>query len=99
MTGSRQRAARPMSPATARLVTWGIISFCALALFSVFQPFWLPLYGAGCLMVVIGGLVFNLMPFANPQNPAWRLLKVAAIVLAILIFAVLLAIGFVELLL
>lgn len=99
MTGQRQGAARAMSPSTARLVTWGIICFCLLALFSVFQPFWLPLYGAGCLMVVIGGLVFNLIPFANTQNPARRLVKVAAIVFAILVFAVLVAIGFVELLL
>jgi hypothetical protein len=88
-----------MSLATARLVTWGIISVCALALFSVFQPFWLPLYGAGCLMVVIGGLVFNLIPFATAQNPPWRLVKVLAIVLAILLFAVLIALGFVEVLL
>ncbi|MGD9537309.1 MAG: hypothetical protein AB7P52_05855 [Alphaproteobacteria bacterium] len=99
MTRPAARPTRTMSPATARLVTWSIIGFCLLALLSVFQPFWLPLYGAGCLMVVIGGLVFNLIPFATPQNPAWRLAKVMAIVLAILVFAVLIAIGFVELLL
>jgi hypothetical protein len=50
-------------------------------------------------MVVIGGLVFNLIPFATAQNPPWRLVKVLAIVLAILLFAVLIALGFVEVLL
>lgn len=98
MTGL-PRTARPMSPRTAALTTWGIIAFCFAALALVFQPFWLPLYGAGCLMVVIGGLVFNLVPFATTQNPARRLVKVLAIVLAILLFAVLVALGFVELLL
>ncbi len=87
---------RPMSARTARLVTWGIIGFCLASLALVFQPFWLPLYSAGCLMVVIGGLVFNLMPFATTQNPAQRLVRVLAIVLAILVIAVLAAIGFVE---
>jgi len=99
MSAPAQPQAKTMSPRAARLVTWGIIGFCLLALLAVFQPFWLPLYSAGCLMVVIGGLVFNLIPFANTQNPSRRLLKVLAIVLAILLFAVLIAIGFVEILL
>ena len=90
---------RPMSTRTARLVTWSIIGFCLLALALVFQPFWLPLFGAGCLMVIIGGLVFNLMPFATPQQPVWRLIKVMLIVLLILIIAVLATIGFVEIML
>ena len=90
---------QPMTPRTARIVTWSIIGFCLLALALVFQPFWLPLYGAGCLMVVLGGLVFNLMPFATPQHSVWRLIKVMLIVLTILVIAVLATIGFVEVLL
>ena len=50
-------------------------------------------------MVVIGGLAFNLVPFANTRNRLSRVLRVGAIVLAILITAVLVAIGFVEALL
>jgi len=88
-----------MSPRTARLVTWSIIGFCLLALAMIFQPFWLPLYGAGCLMVILGGLIFNLMPFATPQQPVWRLIKVLLIVLAVLIIAVLATIGFVQVML
>lgn len=90
---------QPMTPRTARIVTWSIIGFCLLALAMVFQPFWLPLYGAGCLMVIVGGLVFNLMPFATPQQPVWRLIKVMLIVLLILVVAVLATIGFVKLIL
>ncbi len=85
-----------MTPRTARLVTWSIIAFCLVSLALVFQPFWLPLYSAGCLMVIVGGLVFNLMPFATTQNSVHRLVRVLAIVLAILVIAVLAAIGFVE---
>ncbi|MDD9992877.1 MAG: hypothetical protein OXP75_13855, partial [Rhodospirillales bacterium] len=58
-----------------------------------------PLYSAGCIMVVAGGLLFNLVPFANTQNPAIRVVRVTAIVGAILLVAVLIAIGFVEILL
>jgi hypothetical protein len=88
-----------MTPRTARLATWSIIAFCLVALGLVFQPFWLPLFGAGCLMVVAGGLLFNLVPFATPLQPAAKLLKVGLIVLAILAVTVLAAIGFVEALL
>jgi hypothetical protein len=96
---NRTAKTRTMAPATARLVTWTVIGFCALALILIFQPFYKPLFGAGCLMVIAGGLVFNVMPFATPQHSIWRLAKVLAIVLGILAIAILVAIGFVELLL
>lgn len=92
--------ARPaMSRRTARLIVLGIIGLCLLAIVFIFQPVWRPLYSAGCVMVVAGGLAFNLVPFANTRNPLSRVLRVGAIVLAILIAAVLVAIGFVEVLL
>ena len=50
-------------------------------------------------MVVAGGLMFNLVPFANTQNPVRRVVRVGLIVVAILMTAVLVAIGFVEILL
>ncbi len=50
-------------------------------------------------MVVIGGLTFNVVHFANTQNSLGRVLRVRAIVLAILVIAVGIAIGFVYLLL
>lgn len=50
-------------------------------------------------MVVIGGLTFNVVPFATTQNNLGRVLRVLAIVIAILVIAVGIAIGFVYLLL
>ena len=90
---------RNMSPRTARLVVSAVITVCLLALLFIFQPFAKELYTAGCIMVVIGGLTFNVVPFANTQNSLGRVLRVLAIVLAILIIAVGIAIGFVYLLL
>ncbi len=88
--------ARTMSRRTARLVVLSIILLCLLALLFIFQPVWRPLFSAGCVMVVVGGLAFNLVPFANTQNPVGRVLKVGGIVLAILAVVVLIAIGCVE---
>ncbi|MBT3925898.1 MAG: hypothetical protein HOA58_13010 [Rhodospirillaceae bacterium] len=50
-------------------------------------------------MVAIGGLTFNVAPFANTQNSVRRVISVMAIVIAILLIAVGIAIGFVYLLL
>ena len=90
---------RNMSPRTARLVVSSVIAICLLALLFIFQPFVKELYTAGCIMVVIGGLTFNVVPYANTQNSLGRVLRVLAIVLTILVIAVLIAIGFVYLLL
>ena len=92
-------APRNMSRRTARLIMIAIIGLCLLALVFIFQPVYRPLFSAGCVMVVAGGLLFNLIPFANTQNPVRRVLRVTAIVGAILLVAVLVAIGFVEILL
>lgn len=88
-----------MSPRTARIVVSTVIGICLLALLFIFQPVVPELYTAGCIMVVVGGLVFNVMPFANTQNKLSRIFRVLAIVGAILLVAVLIAIGFVYLLL
>ena len=97
---AQEKPARPnMSRRTARLIVLAIIALCLLAIVFIFQPVWRPLYSAGCVMVVAGGLLFNLVPFANTQNPVSRVLRVTAIVGAILITAVLIALGFVEILL
>ncbi len=93
-------AQRPtMSRRTARSIMIAIIGLCLLAIVFIFQPVWKPLYTAGCIMVVAGGLSFNLIPFANTRNSLTRVLRVGGIVLAILVVAVLIAIGCVELLL
>lgn len=96
---SDQSSTRTMSPRTVRIVTTTVIVICLLALLFIFQPVVRELYTAGCIMVVVGGLVFNVMPFANTQNKLSRIFRVLGIVGAILIVAVLIAIGFVYLLL
>ncbi len=97
---AQEKPARPnMSRRTARLIVLAIIGLCLLALVFIFQPVYRPLYSAGCVMVVAGGLLFNLIPFANTQNPLRRVVRVTAIVGAILIAAVFIALGFVEILL
>lgn len=90
---------RTMSARTGRIVTVGIIGLCLLALLFIFQPLVPELFTAGCIMVVVGGLAFNMVPYANPQNTVRRMLKVGLIVIVILVVAVAIAIGFVEILL
>lgn len=96
---SDQSRTQMMSPRTVRVVTTTVIVICLLALLFIFQPVVRELYTAGCIMVVVGGLVFNVMPFANTQNKLSRIFRVLGIVGAILLAAVLIAIGFVYLLL
>ena len=88
-----------MSPRTALLIVASVIAICLLALLFIFQPFVKELYTAGCIMVVIGGLTFNVVPFANTQYSVRRVIRVMAIVIAILLIAVGIAIGFVYILL
>ncbi len=97
---TQEKPARPnMSRRTAQVIVLAIIALCLLALIFIFQPVYRPLYSAGCVMVVAGGLLFNLIPFANTQYPVRRVLRVTAIVGAILLVAVFIALGFVEILL
>ncbi len=88
-----------MSRGLARTITVAIIGLCLLALAMIFQPFVHALYSAGCVMVVIGGLAFNLIPFATTQNKLSRVLRVGGIVIVVLVSAAGFAIGIVELVL
>lgn len=71
----------------------GIIGLCVIALLFVFQPFSLILYGVGCALVVVGGLAFNLIPFARPGVPAKAVGRAALIVLVTLLVIALIGIG------
>ncbi len=82
-----------MTASQAKLVEYGIIGLCILALLMIFQPFTVVLYSFGAGLVVLGGLAFNLIPFCREGVPPAKLGKVALIVLAILAVAVLLGIG------
>ena len=85
--------AQGMSGATARTIESAIIGLCVLALVLIFQPFSLTLYGVGAGLVVLGGLLFNLIPHCRPGVPLRWLLTVVLIVLILVIVVFLLSIG------
>ncbi len=80
-----------MSPAQARTAEAAIIALCVLALFAIFQPFSLGLFSAGCVLVVVGGLAFNLVPFCEPGRPARDLLRVALVIAVVFLVVLALA--------
>ena len=82
-----------MTAAQARAAEWVIIGLCIAALVFVFQPFSRTLYGVGAGFVVLGGLVFNLVPLCRAGVPAASLVKAGLIVLISLFVVVALAIG------
>lgn len=82
-----------MTASQAKLIEYGIIGLCVVALLMIFQPFTLTLYSIGAGLVVLGGLAFNLIPFCREGVPFRKLINVALIVMAILGIAVLLGIG------
>ena len=82
-----------MTKLQAKLIEGGIIGLCVLAILMVFQGFSLALFSAGCVMVVVGALAFNLSPFAREGVPFRALFKVVIIVLIILLMAAALGIG------
>ncbi|MEH6545804.1 MAG: hypothetical protein V7701_05220 [Sneathiella sp.] len=77
----------------AKWLEYGIIGLCAFALFCIFQPFSQFLFSAGCIGVVVGGLVFNLMPFCVAGESPRKLIKVGGIVLFVFAIAVALALA------
>lgn len=82
-----------MSRAQARTLEFGLIGLCVVALACVFQPFSILLYGIGCVLVIVAGLAFNLVPFARPGVPARAVLKAALIVVITLLVIAALGIG------
>lgn len=82
-----------MTASQAKLVEYSIIGLCVIALLMIFQPFALSFYSIGAGLVVLGGLLFNLIPFCRQGVPPSKLGKVTLIVFAVLAIAVLLGIG------
>ena len=94
-SGARGAAVRRggMSLMTARTVEFSIIALCLLALVFVFQPASPALHTAGMVLVVVGGLAFNLVPLCRPGRPAMSLVRALAVVAAVLVVAIGIAIG------
>lgn len=82
---------RGMSVRAATTVEYAIIGLGLLALILIFQPFSLTLFGVGCGLVVLAGLINNLLPLCAPGVPLSRLIK-AGLMVAI-IFLIVLAVA------
>ncbi len=58
-----------MSAAQALRIEFTIIGIGVVALVMIFQPFALPIFSAGCGLVVLAALANNMLPFAQPGRP------------------------------
>jgi hypothetical protein len=88
-TSAAPKASAGMSPTAAQRLEWGVIGLGFLALALIFQPFSLTLFGVGCALVVFAGLANNLLPLCQPGT-AYRSLVVAALIVALAFFVVML---------
>jgi hypothetical protein len=70
-----------------------IIGLCIVAMVLVFQPFSLALYGVGAGLVVLGALIFNLVPLARRGVPGRSVVKAGLVVLIAFLVIIGLAIG------
>lgn len=70
-----------------------IITLCVVSILMIFQPFSMQLFTYGCIMVVVGALLFNLVPFCRPGVTGKEIRKVIMIILIVLFSAALLGIG------
>ena len=77
----------------AKLVERLIVGFSILSLVFLFQPFSMTLYSIGCIAVVAGGLLFNLVPLCVEGVKISQLIKIAIIIFTILLIVAILAIG------
>lgn len=82
-----------MTASQAKFAERFIIGLCVLSMLAIFQPFSLTLFSIGCVTVVIGALLFNLVPFCRAGVPARKLVNVFAIVMIVLGVAAALGIG------
>jgi hypothetical protein len=82
----------PLTAAAARRLEYGIIGLGVLALLLIFQPLSISLFTAGCVLIVLAGLVNNLLPLVQPGVPKRSLVKAAMVVAMIFCIVVLVAI-------
>ena len=82
-----------MTATQAKWLERSIISLCIISILMIFQPFSMQLFTIGCILVVIGALLFNLIPFCRPGVSFKQIRKVILIILIILVVAALLGIG------
>lgn len=82
-----------MSRKLTRRIEYSIIGLCIVAMLMIFQPFFKVLFTAGCVLVVIGGLAFNLVPLCEPGRPLKSVVRGGVIVAIVFAVVVGLALG------
>ena len=82
-----------MTAIQAKRIEYSIIGFCLLALLLIFQPFIQFLFALGAVMVVIGGLAFNLIPQCKAGTPFKAVLRTGRIVIIVFAVVVVLALA------
>lgn len=94
---SEQAKPAGMGRKTARRIEFTIIGLCFAAMVMIFQPFSKLAFSIGCVLVVIGGLAFNLVPLCRPDRQLKSLVRAGVVVLIVFVVVTLLAIGSAEL--
>ena len=87
------RTSPGMTRASARRLEYSIIGLGIVALLLIFQPFSPTLYGVGCGLVVLAGLVNNLLPLCQPGTQVRSVVNAALIVALIFCIVMLLSIA------
>lgn len=82
-----------MNNTQARRLEFFIIGLGIVALALIFQPFSIGLFSAGCMIVVLAGLLNNLLPLARPGVPARSVITVAMVIAMIFCIVMLVSIA------
>ncbi len=90
-------AKRGMSVRTARTIEYAIVGASIIALVLIFQPFALGLFTLGAGLIVLIGLLFNLVPFAQAGRTTGSLLRAALVIAIVFVVVTLLALASAEL--
>ena len=90
MSNNREQA---LTAVQARRLEYGIIGLCVVAMAFIFQPFSQTLFSIGCVGVVVGGLVFNLMPVCIAGSSYKKIARTGLVVVIIFAVVVMLALS------
>ena len=86
-----------MSVRTARTIEYAIVGLSIVALVMIFQPLSLSLFSTGAGLIVLIGLLFNLVPLAQPGRTIGSLFRGAVIIAVVFVIVTLLALASAEL--
>jgi hypothetical protein len=84
-----ENSGKSLTALEAQRLEYSIIGLCVLALAFIFQPFSQLLFSIGCIGVVVGGLIFNLMPMCVAGSSYAKIAKtglIVAIIFAVVVF-------------